>query len=45
MKHLEHTLETDVYSHCNICNITIYFYKIKMKHLQHQDETSKTLEM
>ena len=44
MKHLEHTLETYVYSHCNMNNILIYFCNIKMKHLQHQDETSETLE-
>ena len=33
MKHLEHILETYVYSHCNMCNISIYFCSIKMKHL------------
>ena len=44
MKHLEHTLETYVYSHCNMCNIPIYFCSIKMKHLQHPDETSETHE-
>ena len=43
MKHLEHTLETYVYSHCNMCNIPIYFCNIKMKHLQHLDETSEIL--
>jgi hypothetical protein len=42
MKYLEHTLKTYVYSHCNMCNIPIYFYNIKMKHLQHRDETSET---
>jgi hypothetical protein len=41
---LEHTLEHIVYSHCNMCNIPIYFYNIKMKHLQHPDKTSETLE-
>jgi hypothetical protein len=35
MKHLEHTLTTYMYNHCNICNIQI-------KHLQH---TSKTHEI
>ena len=44
MKHLEHKLETYMYSHCNTCNIPIYFCNIKMKHLQHLDETSETLE-
>jgi hypothetical protein len=44
MRHLEQTLETYMYSHCNMCNITVYFCNIKMKHLQHLDETSKTLE-
>jgi hypothetical protein len=33
MKHLEHTLAIYMYSHCNICNIPIYFYNIDMKHL------------
>ena len=44
MKHLEHTLETYVYSHSNMCNIPIYFCNIKMKHLQYPDKTSETLE-
>jgi hypothetical protein len=44
MKHSEHTLETYVYSHCNMCNISIYFCNIKMKQLQHLDETYETLE-
>ena len=44
MKHLEHTLETYMYSHFNMCNVPIYFCNIKMKHLQHIDETSETLE-
>ena len=35
MKHLEQTLATYVYIHCNMCNITIYFCNIQMKHLQH----------
>ena len=33
-----------MYSHCNICNIPIYFCNIHMKHLQHTSETSETLE-
>jgi hypothetical protein len=44
IKHSEHTLETYMYSHCNICNIPIHFCNIKMKHLQHPDKTSETLE-
>jgi hypothetical protein len=44
MKHLEHTLETYVYSHFNMCNILIYFCNINIKHLQYTSETSKTLE-
>jgi hypothetical protein len=44
MKHLEHTLQTYVYSQYNMCNIPIYFCNIKMKHLQHPGETSETLE-
>jgi hypothetical protein len=43
MKHLEQTLATYVYSHCNMCNIRIYFYNIHIKHLQHTSEISKTL--
>jgi hypothetical protein len=35
MKYLEHTLETYVYSHCNMCNISIYFCNIHLKHLKH----------
>ena len=45
MKHSEHTLETYVYSHCNMCNISIYFCNILMKHLQHTSKTSETFEM
>jgi hypothetical protein len=45
MKHSEHTLETYVYNHCHMYNILIYFYNIKMKHLQHPDETSEMLEI
>jgi hypothetical protein len=44
MKHLEHILKTYVYSHYNMCNISLYFFNIKMKYLQHPDETSETLE-
>ena len=44
MKHLEHTLETYVYSHFNMCNISIYFCNIKIKHLQHPDKISEILE-
>jgi hypothetical protein len=33
MKHLEHTLETYVYSHYNMCNIPIYFCNIDIQHL------------
>jgi hypothetical protein len=42
MKHSENTLEIYVYSHCNMCNIPIYFCNIKMKYLQHLDETLET---
>jgi hypothetical protein len=38
---LEHILETYVYSHYNVCNISIYFYNIDMRHLQHTSETSE----
>jgi hypothetical protein len=31
-----------VYSHCNICNIPIYFYNIHIKHLQHISKTPET---
>jgi hypothetical protein len=44
MKHLEHTFETCVYSHYNMCNIPISFCNIDIQHLQHTSETSKTLE-
>jgi hypothetical protein len=44
MKHFEPILETYVYSHCNMCNIPIYFCNIDVKHLQHTSETSETLE-
>jgi hypothetical protein len=42
MKHLEQTLATYVYGHCNICNISIYFCNIHVKHLQHTFETLET---
>jgi hypothetical protein len=42
IKHLEQTLTTYVYSHCNICNIPIYFCNIHIKQLQHTSETSET---
>jgi hypothetical protein len=44
MKHLKHKLETYVYSSYNMHNIPIYLCNIKIKHLQHPDETSETLE-
>ena len=44
MKHYEQILATYMYSHCNMCNIPIYFCNIHMKHLQHASKTSKTLE-
>ena len=43
MEHLERALATYVYNHCNMCNITIYFFNIHMKHLQHISETSETI--
>jgi hypothetical protein len=39
MKHLEQTLVTYVYNRCNMCNIPIYLFNIRMKHLQHTSET------
>ena len=47
MKHLQYTSKTDetyMYSHCNMCNIPIYFCNIDVKHLQNTFETSETLE-
>jgi hypothetical protein len=44
MKHLEHTLETYMYSHCHMSNIPIYFCNIGKKNLQHISKTSETLE-
>jgi hypothetical protein len=43
MKYLEQMFATYVYSHCNICNIQIYFCNIHMKHLQHTSETLKNI--
>jgi hypothetical protein len=45
MKHLEHTLETYVYSHYNMCNILISFCNIDIQHFQRTSETSETLEI
>ena len=42
MKYLERTLATYVYNYCNMCNITIYFCNIHMKHLQHTPEIIET---
>jgi hypothetical protein len=44
MKHLEQTLATYVYNNYNMCNITIYFCNIQMKHLQHTSKTSEIIE-
>jgi hypothetical protein len=33
-------LETYVYSHCNMCNIPIYFYNIKIKQ-RHREKTAQ----
>ena len=44
MKYLEQTLAIYVYSHCNICNIPIYFCNIHMKHLQRTSETYEIIE-
>ena len=44
MKHLKHMFATNVYSHCNMCNIPIYFCNIHMKHLQHYSKIYETLE-
>jgi hypothetical protein len=44
LKHWKQKLATYVYNQCNICNIPIYFCNIRMKHLQHLDETSETHE-
>jgi hypothetical protein len=38
----EWAFATYVYNHYNICNISIYFYNIHMKHLQHTSETIET---
>jgi hypothetical protein len=49
MKQSEHTLETYVYNHCNMCNISIYFCNtdikhcnIPLKHLKHLKHTFAT---
>jgi hypothetical protein len=54
IKHVQHSSETAetfgqtlaiyVYSHCNICNIQIYFCNIHKKHLQHAFKTPETFE-
>jgi hypothetical protein len=44
MKYLEHTLETYMYGHYNMCNILIYFCNIRMKRLKQIFETTETLE-
>lgn len=44
MKHWEQKLATYAYNYCSICDIPIYFCNIRMKDLQHPDETSETLE-
>jgi hypothetical protein len=44
MKHWQQMFATYIYNHCDICNITIYFCNIYMKHLQHTSKTSATLE-
>jgi hypothetical protein len=44
MKYLEYTFATNVYSHCNMCNTSIYFCNIHKKHLQHTAETTEILE-
>jgi hypothetical protein len=44
MKLSEHTLETYVYNHYNMCNIPIYFCNIDIQHMQHTSKTSETFE-
>ena len=44
MKHSEQELATNVYNHCNMCNILICFCNIRMKHLQYTSEIFETLE-
>jgi hypothetical protein len=39
MKHWKQSFATYMYNHCNICNISIYFYNIHMKQLQHTYKT------
>jgi len=52
IKHLEHTFETHVCSHCNMCNtriyfcnILIYFCNVDKKYLQRTSEISEILEI
>jgi hypothetical protein len=42
---LEHTLQTYVHSHCNMCNIPIYFCNTNTKHMQRASETFETQHM
>jgi hypothetical protein len=42
IKYLEYTFEIYVYSHCNMCNIPIYFCNTDTNHLQHTSETPET---
>jgi hypothetical protein len=39
MKNWEQKLTTYTYNHFNICNISIYFCNIHVKHLQYTSET------
>jgi hypothetical protein len=41
MKILEHILETNMYSHCNVYNIPVYFCNTDTKHLQYTSKTSE----
>jgi hypothetical protein len=44
MKHWEQAFAAYVYNHCNIYNISIYFYNIHTKPLQHTSKTYETIE-
>jgi hypothetical protein len=44
MKQLKYRLATCVYCHCNICNNSIYFCNIQMKHLKYKSKTPEKLE-
>jgi hypothetical protein len=44
IKHWEEKFATYVYNYCNICNISIYFCNIRMKHLQHTSKMSEILQ-